>query len=300
MSYIKAIILGLVQGLTEFLPISSSGHLSVFQFFMGNTGEDALLFDVLLHIGTLLAVFICFRKTIWSLIKEAVAFLKDIFTGKYHIKTIKDDYNNLHPKRKMLIFFVVSCVPLLFMLLPAGSGESVKDKLSVFSTDKSILAEGICFVLTGILLISGSLRAKKIQQTHGNRPMDFLSALLVGIAQLFAAAFPGVSRSGSTISTGLLCGVSKDYMVKYSFILGVPAILAANISELKDALEMGSTLSVGPTVVGVAVAAVSGVGAIVLLRIILKKDLFKYFGYYCAAMGIFCIGATIVTKIIGQ
>lgn len=294
MSYLKAILLGLVQGLTEFLPISSSGHLSVFQFFMNTGGSDALLFDVLLHIGTLAAVFICFRQTIWGLIKEAIEFIKDIFAKKYSFGTIKDDFKNLSPKRKMLVYFVFSCVPLLFLLLPVGGGENVKDKLEVFSTDNSILAEGFCFIITGIMLIFGSLRAKNLKK---EQPMDFLSAFFVGVAQLFAAAFPGVSRSGSTISTGLLCGVSKDYMVKYSFILGIPAILAANISELKDAIEIGSTLAAGPTVVGVAVAALSGIAAIALLRIILKKDLFKYFGYYCCAMGVFCIAATIVTAI---
>ena len=135
MSYWKAILLGLVQGLTEFLPISSSGHLSVFQYFMGNSGDDVLLFNVLLHIGTLAAVFICFRQTIWHLIQEAIAFLRDIIKGEYSFKTIKEDFRSLNDKRKMLIYFVISCVPLLFMLLPAGGGESVMDKLSVFSTD---------------------------------------------------------------------------------------------------------------------------------------------------------------------
>lgn len=294
MSYWKAILLGLVQGLTEFLPISSSGHLSVFQFFMGNSGDDVLLFNVLLHIGTLAAVFICFRLTIWHLILEALAFLKDIFTGKYHIKTIREDFQSLNDRRKMLVYFVVSCVPLLFMLLPAGGGQSVMDKLSVFSTDKSILAEGFCFLLTGVVLVLGSIRAQRIRRY---RKMDFFSAFTVGVAQLFAAALPGVSRSGSTISAGLLCGVSKNYMVQYSFILGIPAILAANLSELKDAVEMGSTLSVGPAIVGILTAAVSGIAAIVLLRWILKKDLFRYFGYYCAALGVFCIGTTIVTSL---
>lgn len=296
MSYWRAILLGLVQGLTEFLPISSSGHLSVFQYFMGNSGDDVLLFNVLLHIGTLAAVFICFRQTIWHLIQEAIAFLRDIIKGEYSFKTIKEDFRSLNDKRKMLIYFVISCVPLLFMLLPAGGGESVMDKLSVFSTDDRILAEGVCFLLTGVILILGALCAKNIRKY---RKMDALTAFFVGVAQLFAAAFPGVSRSGSTISAGLLCGVSKSYMVQYSFILGIPAIIAANLSELKDAVEMGSTLAVGPTIVGVLVAAVSGVAAIVLLRWILKKDIFQYFGYYCIAMGVFCLGATLVSSLNG-
>ena len=168
------------------------------------------------------------------------------------------------------------------------------DRLAVFSTDDSILAEGICFVLTGVLLILGTMRAKAM---INYRDMDFTTAFFVGVAQLFAAAFPGVSRSGSTISAGLLSGVSKEYMVKYSFILGIPAILAANISEIGDAVGSGTAIGFGPALVGILTAAVTGVGAIILLRWILNKDLFKYFGYYCILLGVFCIGTTVVTNI---
>lgn len=294
MTYWKAVLLGLVQGLTEFLPISSSGHLSVFQYFMGSTGDDMLLFDVLLHLGTLAAVFICFAPTIYGLLQEAIAFIRDIAHGEYHFRSFRDEFRAMAPRRKMLLYFVVSCVPLLLLLLPAGGGQRVLDKVSVFSTDDRILAEGFCFLLTGVVLILGGMRAAKLRRY---RQMDALTAFLVGTAQLFAAALPGVSRSGSTISTGLLCGVSKEYMVRYSFILGIPAVLAANLAELKDAVAMGSALTVGPTLVGILTAAVSGIAAIVLLRWLLKKDLFQYFGYYCAAMGVFCIGTTILSAI---
>ena len=109
-------------------------------------------------------------------------------------------------------------------------------------------------------------------------------ALAIGIAQAFAAGFPGISRSGSTISTGMIFGVSKETMVEYSFILGIPAILVANIVELKDAIDVGAQLDIIPTIVGIIVAAASGVACIKLLQWILKKDMWKYFGFYCLTL----------------
>ena len=115
--------------------------------------------------------------------------------------------------------------------------------------------------------------------------MGTKDAFAVGLAQAFAAGFPGISRSGSTISTGMICGVSKENMVEYSFILGIPAIMVANVVELKDAVEMGAELELLPTIVCVIVAAVVGVACIKLLQWILKKDMWKYFGFYCLLLG---------------
>ena len=114
-----------------------------------------------------------------------------------------------------------------------------------------------------------------------NREVNTFDAFAIGIAQVFAAGFPGISRSGSTISTGMICGVPKSDMVEYSFILGIPAIIVANIVELKDALDVGAQLELLPTIIGIIVAAVSGVACIKLLQWILKKDMWKYFGFYC-------------------
>ena len=295
MTYLKAIILGIVQGLTEFLPISSSGHLSVAQYLMGAVGEDVLLMNVLLHLGTLAAVAICFWKDLLALIKEACLFFVDVVKGKYSFRYIKEDFAKMNPNRKMLIFFVISCLPLLFLLLPVGGGEKVMDRLSVFSTDDSILAEGFCFLVTGLMLLSG---ARQAGSKKPKKEMDGYSAFLVGAAQLFAAAFPGVSRSGATISTGLMNEISEDYMIRYSFILGVPAILAANVSELKSVSVTGTTLSFGHIAVGVIVAAAAGVGAIRLLKWLMKKNYFKYFAYYCFAAGVFCFGTTALSALI--
>ena len=279
MSIIKAIILGIVQGITEFLPISSSGHLSLFQYFLNVDGEGSLLFSVLLHLGTLIAVFIVFHKTIFELITDAFALVKDIFTGKFK-------YKQLQGKKKMLVMFVFSCIPLLLLLIPVGNDMKLMDVLSGLSEDDSILVEGFCFLFTGLLLLSSTYVSKKKTL---NREVNTLDAFAVGFAQVFAAGFPGISRSGSTISTGMICGVSKEYMVEYSFILGIPAIIVANAVELKDAIETGAQLELLPTIIGVLVAAVVGVACIKLLQWILKKDMWKYFGFYCLVIGVFTI-----------
>lgn len=283
MSIIKAIILGIVQGITEFLPISSSGHLSLFQHFMGVSGEGSLMFSVLLHVGTLIAVFIVFYKTIFELVVEFFSLLKDIFTGKFKFKELKG-------KKKMLVMFVFSCIPLLLLLIPVGNDMKLMDLLGGLSEDDSILVEGVCFMLTGILLLASTYVAKKRPL---NRSVNTLDAFAIGVAQVFAAGFPGISRSGSTISTGMICGVSKEYMVEYSFILGIPAIMVASVVEFKDAIEAGSPLELMPTIIGIVVAAVTGVACIKLLQWILKKDMWKYFGFYCIIIGIFTIACSI-------
>ena len=284
MSVFKAIILGFVQGVTEFLPISSSGHLSLFQHFLDVDGEGSLLFSVLLHLGTLIAVFVVFYKTIFELIVEAFDLIKTIFTGNFKFKQLKG-------KKKMLVMFVFSCVPLLLLLIPVGNDMKLMDILGGLSEDDSILVEGFCFLFTGILLLTSTYISKKKTL---NREVNTFDSFAIGFAQVFAAGFPGISRSGSTISTGMICGVSKEYMVEYSFILGIPAILVANAVELKDAVETGAQLDLLPTVIGVIVAAVVGIACIKLLQWILKKDMWKYFGFYCLAIGIFTIACSIL------
>lgn len=285
MSVIKAIILGIVQGVTEFLPISSSGHLSLFQHFLGVSGEGSLLFSVLLHLGTLIAVFIVFRKTIFELIVEFFDLIKDIFTGKFKFKSLKG-------KKKMLVMFFFSCLPLLLLLIPVGNDMKLLDVLSGFSEDDSILLEGFCFIATGVLLLTSTYLSKK---NRNLREVNTTDAFAIGLAQAFAAGFPGISRSGSTISTGMICGVSKEYMVEYSFILGIPAILVANVVELKDAVDTNMELDLLPALIGIAVSAVVGVLCIKLLQWILKKDMWKYFGFYCLIIGLFTVIYSLVT-----
>ncbi len=281
MEILKAIILGIVQGATEFLPISSSGHLSVIQHFMNISGEGSLALTVFLHIGTLFAVAFVYYKTFIELIKELGLTIKDIFTGKF---TLKD----LTPERHMLYMMILSCVPLLLILVPVGNDMRVKDVASSFSGDNDIVLEGICFLITAALLLLGTRKARK-----NKNPLDSVnpkSALAVGFAQFVAACMPGVSRSGSTISTGMICGVDKDYMVRYSFVLGTPAVLAASLMEFKDLFEGGDVaMQPLPIVIGIIVAAIVGVLSIKLLEMLVKTDKFKFFGYYCLVIGVIVV-----------
>lgn len=289
MEYLKAIILGIVQGATEFLPVSSSGHLSVFQHFMGLSGDGSLQLTVFLHIGTLVAVIAVYYKTFWKLLKEIGKTIRDLFARNLSTKHVSDD-------RHMLYMMVLSCVPLLFLFLPIGGGRDLKDLVEGFANDSDILLEGFCFLVTALLLFAGTYASRTKKNI---RPVvEGKDAWWVGVAQLAAAAFPGISRSGSTIATGMLRGVNKDYMVEYSFVLGTPAVLAAAVLEIKDALEGGAmAIGIGPILVGIVVAAVVGVAAIKLLEWLVNKDKFQFFGYYCLILSAVVITLATLEKL---
>ena len=274
---LQALLLGIIQGVTEFLPISSSGHMSLFRHFTAMNPEGAGLFSAMLHIGTLVAIFIVFYKPIYELFVEFLACIKDIFSRKFSFK-LKD----MSTTRRMLMMFIVSCVPLLLLLVPVGDGKNLMDVVGIFGSDNSIKAEGICFMITGFLLLLGTYIFESSQRFKKISPF---SAVVIGIAQFFAACFPGISRSGSTVSTALCCRMSKKNAVRYSFILSIPAVLASGLVEFKDAMEGTEIIPVSSLLVGVIASAVVGVFAIKLLQILIKKNWFKYFGYYCLALG---------------
>lgn len=271
-----ALLQGIVQGLTEFLPVSSSGHLSLVQYFTGNSGETGAMFSILLHLGTLIAVFIAFRGIIWELIQEAFAMIGDMLKGKF-------SFRNMNGKRHMIWLFVLSEVPLLAFLL-------VKDYVGMVSADNSILVEGFCFVVTGILLLlADKLGSGKINMDT-MRPRD---AVAMGIAQGIAT-LPGISRSGSTVATGLLMGLDRGYAVTFSFIMGVPAVLGANILELGDAIGSPFPLSLPVVLVGVISAVLFGLLAIKMVQWLIHTDKYKYFGYYTLALGVLTIVIALV------
>ena len=276
MEFLKAIILGAVQGATEFLPISSSGHLSILQHFMHLSGDGSLALTVFLHIGTLIAVIAVYYKTFLDMLKEIGLAIKDLFTGK--IKETKTE------NRHLLYMFIISCLPLLLVVLPIGHDMKLKDLADKLAGDGDIVVEGVMLLITATLLLVATHVAKTKKDIRAR--VESKDAILVGVAQLFAAILPGISRSGSTISTGMISGVDKNYMVRYSFVLGTPAVLAASIFEIKDVLEGGAlALSIGPVIVGIIVAAIVGVASIKLLEMLVKTDKFKIFGYYCLAVG---------------
>lgn len=289
MEILKALILGIVQGITEFLPISSSGHLSLFSHLFKVNTETAGLFSAMLHIGTLVAILLMFYRPIYDLFEEFFLCVKEVFTGKFTFKL-----KEMSTTRRMLLMFIISCIPLLLLLIPTGKETNLMDSVAVFSSDDSVLAEGICFMLTGFLLILGTTLNGSYKTKKNITPS---TAFIIGVAQFFAACFPGISRSGSTISAGLCCGVSKKNMIRYSFILCIPAVLASGLVEFKDAMETDTIVPVLPLLIGVVSSAIVGVFAIKLLQILMKKDLFKYFGFYCLALGFITTIISAIEKI---
>lgn len=286
MSVIEAIIQGIIQGLSEFLPISSSGHLSLAQYFFGINGDAGFVFSILLHFGTLVAVFAAFYKTIWSLVVEFFKAVKDIFTGKFSIK-------NASPERRMLLLFIVSMVPLLFFYF-------LSDFYASLSSDNDIVVEGMCFLLTSALLFFSD-RMVKGNKTAAD--MRWRDALTIGIVQGIAP-LPGLSRSGSTISTGLMCGLSREYAVAFSFIMGIPPVLAANLIEIKDIVSSPTdgtyAFDIVPCLIGMAVAAVVGFASIKMVRFLVKNDKFTIFAWYTLVLGLVTVTLGIISHIIGH
>ncbi len=289
---LTAFILGLVQGVTEFLPISSRGHLSLLNHFFGIDSEISGLFSSMLHIGTLVVILVFFYKTIYELFIEFVACIKDLKEKRFSLKL-----KNMSKTRKMLFMFIISCLPLLVLFFPAGDGLLLKDKAGKFLSDDSIILEGFCFLATGLFLILGAFADKAIKKKRNIGP---LSALLIGVAQLIAACFPGVSRSGITMSTGLICAASRKNMIMYSFILSIPTILAASFIEFTDAMKIPTYIPVLPLIVGVVTSMVVGFFTINLLKFILKKNKFKYFGFYCVIIGFVTVVIGVIEFFIEQ
>ena len=283
MNIFEAIMQGIIQGLTEFLPVSSSGHLSLYQHFTGNSGEGALLFSAVLHLGTLVAVFTAFRKTIWELIKELGFMIKDIFTGKFKWK-------EMNPPRRAIIMMIIS----LLMLIPF---YIFKDFFEGVSEDSDFIVEGICFLYTATILFFSD-RCVKGNKKFGD--ITVKNAVTVGAFQ-GVALLPGVSRSGSTISGGLFCGFERETAVQYSFILGIPAILGGCLLQVKDAVDQ-KAMDIEPLnfAVGFIVSAIVGICAIKMVNWLVKSDKFKIFAVYTLILGVVVIGIGIFEHAVGM
>lgn len=304
MSILDAIIQGIVQGLTEFLPVSSSGHLLISQHILG-VKENNLFFSIMLHIGTLIAVLAVYYKTILKLIKSFFEIIKDIFTGKFDFKKLDNDKN-------MVLMLMAGLLPLFLLFVPIpGSNTNVKGIAEELAGDKSIILVGIALIVTSIFLKTGinARQTYKINYTfdrekpwEGRKRLNLMDALSIGVTQFVAAIFPGISRSGSTLSTGLLRGINKQTALDYSFILGTPAILAAAVIELKDALKAGSISSVGlaPVIVGMVVSAVVGFLSIKLFKWLLKTDKMIIFVIYTFVVGLSSVIIGVIENIYGM
>ena len=281
MTIFDAVMQGIIQGLTEFLPISSDGHLSIYQHFTGNYGESALVFTLMLHLGTLIAVFVTYRETIWELIQEAFSMLYDLFHGRMH----KISPNNT---RKMIYMLVVATLPLFGFVL-------IKDFITSFAEDKDIIVEGLCFLFTAAMLF---FSAKCVKGRKTARDMTVKDALAIGIFQGLAI-LPGVSRSGSTISSGLLMGYSKEYIVTYSFILSIPAILGACVLDIPEIIAAGMVYSWPVIIAGLVSSAIVGFVAIKLIRYLVINDKFIIFSYYTFILGIVVLLIGLAERFLG-
>ena len=279
MSLLSSILLGLIQGLAEFLPISSSGHLAIAEHFLGQAGVPATpdFFDVLLHLGTLVAVFAAYWQDIRDMIVELIDGVRDLVRGTTP--------NPIPPARRMILLIIVGTLPL-FVVLP------VKDLVEGLSGNIYFVAGAL--IVTGFLLFASD-RVKKGRKTE--RSAKLLDVLLVGIAQAIATC-PGISRSGTTITARCFLGFHRKIAVRFSFLLSIPAVLGANILTLKDAIQENSIIvsDIPVYLVGVAVAAVVGYICIRLLKMIADKGKFGWFAYYCWAVGLIVLALTLVLK----
>lgn len=246
MKILALFFLGLVQGLTEFLPVSSSGHLVLFSKLM--KVEESLFVSIILHVATLLSILIVFRKDVWQMIR--------------------------HPFSRESMMIVVATIPtciLCLILMP------------IIKLSFSGMLLPLCFLVSAVLLLTSERLAKSKKQ----KDMTFKSAFLIGVAQGFAV-FPGVSRSGTTISGGLLCGNKKEDVTKFSFLMSIPIIVLSLLMEIVEIAMGGQALNV--SVVGVIIAFftafLTGIFAIKVMIKLTKNSNLKYFAFYLFLMSI--------------
>jgi len=264
-TYTNSLILGIVQGLTEFLPVSSSGHLVLAQKFLG-LEENMLTFDVFVHFGSLIAVFIVFRTSITKLI---TGFLSDARLLLHKKSSFAELYKTSSSLR-MLIALAIGTIPAVII------GFSFKDTIeSLFASTFSVLL-ALCF--TGFMLIATFF------VRYSNRSIGPAHGLIVGIAQALAI-IPGISRSGATISTALFLGIKREEAGEFSFLLAIPVITGATLLTFKECIETGlSNIDWGPHLVGTTAAFLTGWGSLVVLLRVVKKGKIGYFGFYCLAL----------------
>ena len=259
MTFLQSIILGLVQGLAEFLPISSSGHLALLQNFFGIREDNVLVFTVLLHLGTLVSVFIIYWKDIVELVIELFKTIKDICTGK-GLRI------NSSPTRRLGFMIIVATIPTTII------GLTLNDFFESLYASVIMIAVGLIF--TGIILIVAERMGKSNKDVM---EMKFSHAIFIGCMQGLAI-WPGISRSGSTLFGGLISGLERKFAVKFAFLISIPSILGSVILETPAAIAQGMDMSMlGPIIVGVVISALSGIFAIkAMIKVVSNKGLFGF------------------------
>lgn len=275
MSVWNAIVLGLVQGITEFLPVSSSGHLAVINnlFTVTTTDDGHMLFDVLLHLGTLAAICVCYWQDITQMFYEVLGFVNvGPLAGQ----------RRRYPAARTFIMLVFATLPLL-LILPIHKMIETLYYRNVFI--------GVALVLTGCILFVAD---KMKPGTKSATSMTISDAIIIGLCQC-VATIPGLSRSGTTITAGIATGLGREFAVKFSFLLSIPAVLGATVISLIDAVGQGVELANVPAyLVGMVAAMVSGIAAISLLKRVAAKGRFGGFAYYCWVMGVLSIILTVI------
>lgn len=264
MSWWEALILGLVQGLTEFLPVSSSGHLEIGQELLGTAGEENLTFAIVVHTATVLSTLVI----LW---REVAQLFKGTFT------TLK-----WNEEKNYVAMILVSMIPVFVV------GVFFKDQVESFF-GSGLLIVGICLCVTAILLYLSEWLSKR--RSDFGHEIGYKDAIIIGISQAIAV-LPGLSRSGTTIATGLLCGVKKESVTKFSFLMVLIPILGEAFLELldllsNDAMDMG--IGIIPLLVGFLTAFVSGCFACRFMINIVRRQKLVYFAIYCLCAGVFSI-----------
>jgi len=268
MTWWEAILMGVLQGLTEFLPVSSSGHLVLAQHFLGtaNPASAPIALEVFLHTGTMASVLVAFRK-------ELLSIALSMFQGLKRFRHIQETFAEDPFFRTGTFLFCAS--------LPAGIlGVLFKDNIEKVFNTPSVACLGL--FVTGLLLL-----ATRFIPTQG-RPITVRTACWIGLAQA-AAMMPGISRSGATISTGLLRKVPRDVAARFSFYLSVPAVLGATLLQLLDAKGSNQDLPWMAYALGALVSFGVGWVAIHTVMIALKKERFYLFGIYCLLVATICL-----------
>ena len=279
MTYLFSVLMGVLQGVAEFLPISSSGHLALFQHFFGveNYEETQMFFTVLLHLGTLISVCVYYWRDVIDMIRE-------FFLGIRDLTVRRGGGAPPPPTRRLVMMIIVATLPLFAILPVKGLVEDAMSNVTFVS---------VALLATGFILFFSDRMARGRKNARNATVAD---ALLVGCAQA-VGTLPGISRSGITISTGLLRGFDRTFAVRFSFLMSLPAVLGANILSLKDALEAGVDLEMLPIyLVGMVVSGVVGYFAIRLVNLLADKGKFGNFAYYCWVVGLGSLIASFVVK----
>jgi undecaprenyl-diphosphatase len=263
LSILEAIILGIIQGLTEFLPVSSSGHLELGKAILGDNSlpEESLLFTVVLHFATALSTVVVFRK-------EILEILKGLFQFQWN------------DQAQFSVKIILSMMPAAII------GVLFNDQIEALFS-KQILLVGAMLVITGLLLFL----ADKAKNTDKN--VTFTNAFIIGIAQAIAI-LPGISRSGATISTSVLLGIDREKAARFSFLMVVPLIFGKMAKDLLDGGITSSTIDIMPMALGAIAAFVAGLFACNWMIALVKKSQLKYFSYYCFAAGIAAVSYSLI------